>query len=95
MLLVQCTNAVVTNKKHPKICNCYLGLKKHFGQRKTVITIARMLLTALYHILKNWENYNAKLYRKFALPPVSHKITVAQAIIIARNQGYKMKSATA
>lgn len=94
-LLVQCTNAVFTNKKHPKIRNRYLRLKKHRDHRKAVIAIERMLLTALYHMLKNGENYNTKLYWKFALPQVSHKITVAQAIIIARNQGYKMKSATA
>lgn len=54
-----------------------------------------MLLTALYHILKNSENYNAELYRKYDLTHVDREITVEQAIIIARNQGYKIKSATA
>ena len=54
-----------------------------------------MLLTALYHMLKNGENYNAKLYRKSDLLPANWEITVEQAIIIARNQGYKIKSATA
>ena len=94
-LLVQCANAVVTSKKHPEIRNRYLRLKKRRGHKKAIIAIARMLLTALYHMLKNGENYNAELYRKYDLPPVDREITVEQAIIIARNQGYKIKSATA
>jgi len=46
-------------------------------------------------MLKNRENYHAELYRKSNLPPADHEIMVEQAIIIARNQGYKVKSATA
>ncbi len=46
-------------------------------------------------MLKNGENYNAELYRKSDLPPADREITIEQAIIIARNQGYKIKSATA
>ena len=82
-------------KKHPEIRNRYLRLKKRRGHKKTIIAIARMLLTALYHMLKNGENYNTELYRKYDLPPADREITVEQAIIIARNQGYKIKSATA
>ena len=94
-LLVQCANAVVTSKKHPEIRNRYLRLKKRRGHKKAIIAIARMLLTALYHMLKNGENYNAELYRKSDLLSVDREITVEQAIIIARKQGYKIKSATA
>ena len=94
-LLVQCANAVVTSKKHPEIRNRYLRIKKRRGHKKAIIAIARMLLTALYHMLKNGENYNAELYRKSDLLSVDREITVEQAIIIARKQGYKIKSATA
>ena len=94
-LLVQCANAVVASKKHPEIRNRYLRIKKRRGHKKAVIAIARMLLTALYHMLKNGENYNAELYRKSDLLSVDREITVEQAIIIARKQGYKIKSATA
>lgn len=90
-----CANDVVTNKKPPEIRNRYLRLKKRRGHKKAIIAIARMLLTALYHMLKNVENYNAELYRKSDLPSADREITVEQAIIIARNQGYKIKSATA
>ena len=73
----------------------YLRLKKRRGHKKAVIAIARMLLTALYYMLKNGENYNAELYRKSDLPSADREITVEQAIVIARNQGYKIKSAIA
>ena len=46
-------------------------------------------------MLKNCENYNAELYRKSDLPPANWEIAVEQAIIIAKNQGYKVKSPTA
>lgn len=92
---MQCANAVVTSKKHPEIRNRYLRLKKRHGHKKAIIAIARMLLTALYHMLKNRENYNAELYRKSDLPLIDRVITVEQALIIARNQGYKIKSAIA
>ncbi|MCI6468994.1 MAG: IS110 family transposase, partial [Lachnospiraceae bacterium] len=81
--------------KHPEMRNRYLRLKKRRGHKKAIIAIARMLLTALYHMLKNGENYNAELYQKSDLPPFDREITVAQALIIARKQGYKIKSATA
>lgn len=94
-LLVQCATAVVKSNKHPEIRNRYLRIKKHHGHKKAIIAIARMLLTALYHMLKNGENYNSELYQKSDLPPVDREITVEQALMIARNQGYKIKSATA
>ena len=93
-LLVQCANAVVTSKKHPEIRNRYLRLKKRRGHKKAIIAIARMLLTALYHMLKNEESYNAKLYRKSDVLPAEREITVEQAILMAQFQGYKIKSAT-
>ncbi len=94
-LLVQCANAVVKSNKHPEIRNRYLRLKKRRSHKKAIIAIARMLLTALYHMLKNGENYNAELYRKSDLPPVDREITVEQALMLVKNQGYKNKSATA
>lgn len=45
--------------------------------------------------LKNGENHNSELYRKSNLPPVDREITIEQALMITRNQGYKIKAATA
>ena len=93
-LLVQCANAVVTSKKHPEMRNRYLRLKKRRGHKKAIIAIARMLLTALCHMVRNGENYNVELYQKSDLPPFNREITIEQALMLARNQGYKIKSAT-
>lgn len=94
-LLVQCANAVVTSKKHPEIRNRYLRLKKRRGHKKAIIAIARMLLTALYHMLKNGENYNSELYQKSTGIPTDKEITVEQALQIVKLHGYKIKPASA
>lgn len=94
-LLVQCANSVVKSEKHPEICNRYLRLRKRRGHKKAIIAIARMLLTALYNMLSKKEPYNAELYRKSDVLPADREITVEQAILIAKFQGYRIKSATA
>jgi len=91
-LLVQCSTAVVKSEKHPEIRNRYLKLKKRRGHKRAIIAIARMLLTAIYMILKKKVPYNADLYKKSDVLPVDREITVEQAILIAKNQGYRIRS---
>lgn len=93
-LLVQCANSVVKSEKHPEIRNRYLRLRKRRGHKKAIIAIARMLLTALYNMLKKNEPYNAELYRNSDVIPANREITVEQAIKLAKLQGYRIKSAT-
>lgn len=45
------------------------------------IAIARMLLTAVYNILKKSEPHNAELYRKSDKPPVHREVSVEDAIL--------------
>jgi transposase len=92
-LLVQCATAVVKSEKHPEIRNRYLKLKKRRGHKRAIIAIARMLLTAIYNILKNKEPYNAELYKKSDVLPVDREITVEQAILLAKSQGYRIMAA--
>ena len=94
-LLVQCANAVIKSNKHPEIRNRYLRIKKRRGHKKAIIAVARMLLTALYHMLKTVRIIMRNFTGNQIPLPVDREITVEQAIIIARNQGYKIKSATA
>jgi transposase len=89
-LLVQCATAVVKSEKHPEIRNRYLKLKKRRGHKRAIIAIARMLLTAIYNILKKKEAYNAELYKKSDVLPVTREITVEQAILLAKNHGYRV-----
>jgi transposase len=60
-LLVQCANAALRSKKHPEIANRYNAIKKRRGHKKAIIAISRMLLTAIYNMLKKNEHYNAEL----------------------------------
>ncbi|MBA9088453.1 transposase [Fontibacillus solani] len=87
-LLVQCATAVVKSEKHPEIRNRYLQLKRRRGHKRAIIAIARMLLTAIYHILKNKQPYNPELYKKSDVRPVDREMIVEQAIQWAQAQGY-------
>jgi len=87
-ILVQCANAAIKSNKHPEIKNRYQNIKKRRGHKKAIIAIARMLLTAIYNILKKNEPYNAELYRLSDKPPIQREVTVEQAIFILQRQGY-------
>ena len=87
-LLVQCSVAVSKSEKHPEIRNRYLSLRKRRGHKKAVIAISRMLLTAIYHILKKNEPYNAELYKCADKPPVNRQVSLDEAIYILQRQGY-------
>lgn len=90
-LLVQLANAVVSSEKHPEIRNRYLRIKKRRGHKKAIIAIARMLLTAIYHILKDKLPYDASLYQSLNSFPVEREISVDQAILLAKSCGYRVK----
>ncbi len=93
-LLVQCATAVVKSEKHPEIRNRYLRIKKRRGHKRAIIAIARMLLTAIYNILKKKEPYNPELYKKSIDIPATRGITVEQAILLAKSQGFKIVTVT-
>jgi transposase len=87
-LLVQCALAAINSKSHPEVRNRYQAIKKRRGHKKAIIAIARMLLTAIYNILKKSETYNAELYRQAIKPPIQREVSVEQAIFILQRQGY-------
>jgi hypothetical protein len=55
-------------------------LKKRRGDKKTIIAIVRMLLTATHAILKKAEPYDPSHHRAFDVTPVNRPITPAEAI---------------
>jgi transposase len=87
-LLVQCANAAIRCKDNPEIANRYNAIKKRRGHKKAIIAIARMLLTAIYNILKKSEPYNAELYRNSDKPPIQRVVTMTEAVFILQRQGY-------
>lgn len=87
-LLVQIALAAVKSDKHPELKNKFLALKKRRGGKKSIIAIARKLLTAIWHMLSKKESYNAELYRKSDKPPVKRELSLEQASILLRKQGF-------
>ena len=87
-MLVQCALCAIRAKQFPKVRNRYLALKKRRGHKKAIIAIARMLLTAIYNILKKNEPYNPELYRKCDKPPAHREVSVDEAVYILQRQGY-------
>lgn len=87
-LLVQCALCAIRSKKHPELANRYNAIKKRRGHKKAIIAIARMMLTAIYNILKKSEPYNAELYNNSDKPPVQREVSVEQAIFILQRRGY-------
>ena len=75
-------------KQFPEIRNRYLALKKRRGHKKAIIAIARMLLTAIYNILKKNEPYDTELYWCCNTPPEHRAVSVEEAIFILQRQGY-------
>jgi len=90
-LLIQCSNAVVTSNKHPEIRNRYLSIKKRRGHKKAIIAIARMLLTAIFHILEKNEPYNPELYRQSDASPFD---PVEQAVKMLEKRGFVVALST-
>lgn len=91
-LLVQCANVIVKSEKHPEIRNRFCAIKKRRGHKRAIIAIARMMLTAIYHILKKEEPYNPELYKKAEIIPANREVTVEQAIFILQRQGYSIST---
>ena len=85
-LLVQCALCAIRTKQFPEVRNRYLALKKRRGHKKAIIAIARMLLTAIYNILKWNEVYNSELYRKADRPPAHREVSVEEAVFILQRQ---------
>ena len=80
---------------HPKYVKAIRGKKTDKKDAKWIadtIAIARMLLTAIYNILKKHEPYNAEIYRKSDTPPEHRNVSVEEAIYILQRQGYLISS---
>lgn len=64
-LLIQVANALIKSKEHPE----FKGLKAHRGHKKAIITVCKMLLTAIWNILSKVEAYTLHSRRLFRQPP--------------------------
>lgn len=67
-LLIQCALAAVKSKKEPYFAIKYQRLAKRRGKKKAIIAIARMMLTSIYHMLTDSEDFHPDDYEAIVHP---------------------------
>ena len=92
-LLVQVANALIKSKTHTEFGERYRRIKARRGHKKAIIAICRMLLTAIWNILKNRVPYTANGFKQER--PANHTkiLTTSQALQMLRIRGYVIKDA--
>lgn len=80
-ILVQCALAA-TKTKDSYFSYKYNALSKRRGKKRAVIAIARMILTSVYHMLKNNVAFDSNLYTQYLIKAVS-KIKISMPKLIA------------
>ena len=94
-LLVQVANALVKSKSHTEFVERYRRIKARRGHKKAIIAICRMILTAIWNILKNNVPYTPNGFKQ-KLPTHRSKIlTTSQALQMLRTRGYVIKDSSA
>lgn len=88
-LLIQCALAAVKSKKNPYYAIKYKRLAKRRGRKKAVIAIARMMLTNIYHMILNNEEWKPDDYEAIIHPskPVKVALTLDNVIQFLGEQG--------
>jgi transposase len=92
-LLVQVALAAIKCKDEPYFANKYAKIKKRRGHKKAIIAIARMILTSIYHMVKNGECFNPSDYEELQNPvPKVLRLTEAIALDYLSEQGYDVSA---
>jgi len=89
--LVQCAHAAVTSEKSPYYKQKYERIMKRRGKKRAIIAIARMILTAIYQMLSNGEEWNPIDLYKIDMPePLKEKQrakAIKQALKLLKSEG--------
>ncbi|MDF2879232.1 MAG: phosphoenolpyruvate synthase [Clostridia bacterium] len=95
--LVQCAHAAVKSNKSSYYKNKYERIYKRRGKKRAIIAIARMMLTAIYHMLAKNEEFNPCDLYKIDMPQEllekQKKKAVKQAFKLLISQGLISESA--
>jgi transposase len=68
-LLVEAAHAALKDKQNPYYRLKYEAIAKRRGKKRAIIAIARMILTAAYHMFKTGEVWNPCDLRQVDMPP--------------------------
>ena len=90
-LLVQTANALISSKKHTEFRERYQRLKARRGHKKAIIAICRMLLTAIWNVLKKAEPYSPDGFIHERPNHESKTLTTSQALHLLKMRGYIIK----
>lgn len=88
--MVQCALVAIKGKKDPYYAIKYLRIKKRRGHKKAIVSIAKMMLIAIYHIIKDDTNFNPVDYEAVVHPQkpvVTPKLTVENVLQFLQEQG--------
>lgn len=66
--LIQCVHAAVKSTSSPYYKQKYDRIRKRRGKKRALVAIARMILTAIYHMLITGEIWNPSDLYKFDMP---------------------------
>jgi transposase len=89
-VLVQCANAAIKDKDFPHYRIRYEAIKRRRGHKKAIIAIARMMLTAIYHMLSTGELFNPALYEKSQRKPGFVASSEEHAVKLLQRLGYSV-----
>lgn len=96
-VLVQAAHAAVKSTKSPYYKDKYHNISKRRGKKRAIIAIARMLLTAIFHILSTYEVWNPTDLKKNELPEsvkeCNRRHELKKAMQLLENQGYSISKA--
>ena len=67
--LVEIAHAAVKDKKNPYYAIKYERISKRRGKKRAIIAVARMILTAIYHMLSTGETWNPCDLQQIDMPP--------------------------
>lgn len=94
--LVQCAHAAVKSTESPYYKNKYERIYKRRGKKRAIIAIARMMLTAIYHMLVKNESFNPCDLYKIDMPKElvekQKKKAIQQALKLLISQGLLPKA---
>jgi transposase len=89
-ILVQCANAAIKDKNFPHYRTRYEAIKQRRGHKRAIIAIARMMLTAIYHMLSTGELFNPELYKKSQCKPGFVATSEEHAVKLLQRLGYSV-----
>ena len=81
-LLVQCAYAAIRSKKNPYYAIKYGRIAKRRGKKKAIIAIVRMMLTSIYHMLRDGKAWKPNDYESTVHPKKPQKVVLNMKNVI-------------